>query len=168
MSTFPTLRLGLLQSLRDLKRRYAADDKLFELEDCPYDSETKALLRDILEVSVNVIEVEKIVEVEKVVRGGGVTDEDMGMVEDELRLCLEEVRALNKEVEGVAAKVDDETKIKIIKAKAALLEQVTKLRERVINTRRTAEFETTVIDILEDLVSVDDRAEFLRRLEKFK
>lgn len=168
MSTFPTLRLGLLQNLRDLKRRYAADDKLFELEDCPYDNETKAILREILEVSVNVVEVEKVVEVEVAAKSAGVTNEDMGMVEDELRLCLEEVRNLNKETEGVAAKIDDETRIKIIRAKGALLEQVIKLRERTMSTRRAAEFETTVIDILEDLVTEDDRAEFLKRLEKFK
>lgn len=167
MSTHPTLRLGLLQTMLDLKRTYAADDALFEQSDCPYDHETKQVLKEILDISVQTVEVVKLVHAEpKAGKKGGITDEDVGVVEEELRLCLTEIRTLNKETEGVA-KVDDETLLKVIKAKAGLIEQIVKLRERVMNVRRQSEYESVVMGILEELVNEDDRAEFLRRLEPY-
>lgn len=167
-TAFPTLRLGVLQSLRDLKQAYASDDKLFEHNDCPYDFETVSVLKEILDVSVRVEVVEKLVhaEVSRDARGG-LTDDDIGIVEDELRLCLDELRNINKEREGVS-RMDDETLLKIIKAKATLVEQIVKLRERVMNVRRQSAFEATIISLLEDLVSEDDRTEFLRRLAPYR
>lgn len=168
MNKFPTLRFGVLQSLRDLKRSYADDDALFGLDECPYDNETIEVLKEILEIRVETVEVEKIVEIAAPKqKNGGVTDEDIGVVEDELRLCLEELRGLNKEREGLA-KMDDETLLKIIRAKAGLIEQIVKLRERTMNVRRQSEFEGVIMGILEELVGENDRTEFLKRLEPYR
>lgn len=168
MNTFPTLRLGVLQNLHNLKEQFTADSGLFDREGCPYDQETKVVLREILQTTV--VEVERVVErvVEVSGRGnGGVTDEDIGVVEDELRLCLTELRSIKMEREGLA-KVDDETLLKIVKAKSTLIEQIVKLRERVMNLRRQSEFEGVVVGILEELVSEDDRGEFLARLKPYR
>lgn len=167
MNTFPTLRLGLLHNLRDLKAQFAANSLLFEDSGCPYDIETVLVLRDIMQTTVETVEVERVVYVEKESKDGGVTDEDMGVVEDELRFALAEIRGLNKDLEGVAKK-DDETVLKILKAKTTLIEQVVKLRERTMTLRRQTEFEATVIGILEQLVGEDDRAEFLARLKPYR
>lgn len=165
---FPTLRIGVLQSLKELKEQFAADDSIFEQTGCPYDRETVEILKSILQVTVRVETVEKLVQPEiAIAKRGGLTDEDVGIVEEELRTCLSELRSLGKEVEGVA-RVDEDTHLKIIKAKASLIEQIVKLRERVMNVRRQAEFEGTVMGILEELVGEDDRTEFLRRLAPFR
>jgi hypothetical protein len=167
MNTFPTLRLGVLQSLQGLKQQFTADSGLFERDGCPYDRETVEVLRGLMETTV--VEVERVVErvVEVEATGRGVTDEDMGVVEDELRLCLKDLREISKEREGVA-KADDETLLKLIKAKSTLIEQIVKMRERVMNLRRQSEFETMVVGILEELVSEDDRAVFLTRLKPYR
>lgn len=165
---FPTLRLGLLQTLRELKREFNTDDAIFTREDCPYDLETIEILKEILQTTVRTVEVEKLIFAEaKAGPKTGVNDEDMGVVEAELRQCLDELRNLNKDADGVA-KNDEDTQLKIIKAKASLIEQLVKLRERVMNVRRQTDFEGTVMGILEELVSEDDRAVFLRRLESYK
>lgn len=167
MNTFPTLRLGLLQNLLDLKRQFSADSGIFEQDSCPYDRETVAVLTSLMETTVVEVEkvVEKVVEVTRDARG--VNDEDMGVVEDELRICLTELRNINKEREGVA-KVDDETLLKVLKAKSTLIEQIVKLREKVMTLRRASEFEVTIMGVLEDLIDEDGRAEFLRRLLPYR
>lgn len=170
MNLFPTLRIGVLQSLQSLKEQFTADSGLFEREGCPYDRETVEVLRGLMETTV--VEVERVVErtVEVAATNRGVTDEDIGVVEDELRLCLKELRDINMERgDGDSvAKLDDETRLKIVKAKATLIEQIVKLRERVMNVRRHSEFEGVVVGILEELVGEDDRAEFLARLRPYR
>lgn len=169
MSTYPTLRLGVLQALIELKGYTEQHPEALQAKECPYDKETVDALELIFKTRV----VEKVVErvVEKEVRSRGrptgdtkLSDEDQQDVESSANELLGQLKALGEGEKGL----DTSTKIQIIKTKAALIEQLLKLRERWFNVKRVAQFQTVVIGVLDDLLGEADRQEFLKRIEPYK
>lgn len=164
---YPTLRLGALKSLVQLKHDFETDEGILEAGRSPYEFEINEMLRDLFKVRVIEVVVEKEVIIDGGKRGpkaGGLSEEDQELVEDELVTLLKDLRELKMEDGGE----DKDTQLKIMKAKATLIEQLVKLRERIFNIRRQAQFEGTVVGVLEDLVDESGRAEFLRRIGEFR
>lgn len=166
MTTFPTLRLGVLQSLIELQAQFHHDPKLFDQKECPYDRETTDVLRRIFAVKT----VERVVEKE-VIREVGRTPAPVRLnsaqqeeVEQTALDLLNELKKLGNGETGL----DTSTKIQIIKTKATLVEQLLKMRERFMNVKRVATFQTVVIAILDDLLDEDRRQEFLKRVEPYR
>ena len=170
MTTFPTLRIGVLQALLELKVATEADDALLSSAECPYDRETVDALNKIFEVrTVEKEVIKEVIKEEKPQRGRPTVDpklseDDQQEVEDSARELLTQLKALGEGETGL----DTQTKITIIKAKAVLIEQLVKLRERWHNVKRVATFQAVVIGILDDLVGEDDRQEFLKRVEPYR
>jgi hypothetical protein len=169
MSTYPTLRLGVLQALIELKGYTEQHPDALRAKECPYDQETIQALELIFKTRV----VEKIVEkvVEKEVRGRGrptgdtkLSMADQEDVESSATELLAQLQALGEGEKGL----DTSTKIQIIKTKATLIEQLLKLRERWFNVKRVAQFQIVVIGILDDLLAEGDRQEFLKRVEPYR
>lgn len=165
---FPPLRLAALNALLSLKERYGADTGLFEGPDCPYDEETVAVLKTILDVR----EVERIVEKQVVVtkrergrpkKGGDLNDKDLAELDAEIKGLLESLRTM--EVDSVP---DTGERIQILKARASLIEAALKNRERVINAKSMSFFMQTVMSILDDLVEEEKRDEFLDRISPYR
>lgn len=173
--SYPTLRLAVLQSLISLKHQLEVDPKFLDGEECPYDAEVKDLIHRVLTTTIVEKVVEKYVEKKGQVRRGPksaadvqLSAEDQEEVEATATDLLKELKGLGKMDDGEDRGLDTQTRITIIKAKAALVEQLLKVRERLTNVRRIAHFQTTVISILDDLVGEDDRSEFLKRLEPYR
>lgn len=165
MTTFPTLRIGVLQSMVELQAQFHHDPQLFEAKDCPYDRETVTALKQIFKVR----EVEKIVEKEVIreiapVKDEKITPEQQEQVETTAFDLLKQLNDLDNGERGL----DTATKIQIIKAKTTLIDQLTKLRERIMNVKRVSVFQTVVISILDDLMDEDRRQEFLKRIEPYR
>ena len=169
MNTYPTLRLGVLQAIAELKDLPNALTR----PDCPYDRETIEVLEKIFKVREVEKIVDKIVEVQ-VGPGGGTRGRPSGDtklsieaqedVADSATELLGQLKALGEGEKGL----DTQTKIQIIKTKATLIEQLLKLRERWNNVKRISLFQAVVIAILDDLISEGDRQEFLRRVEPYR
>ena len=165
MTTFPTLRIGVLQSMTELQAQFHHDPHLFEAKDCPYDSETISALKQIFKVR----EVEKVVEKEVIrtvepVKDENLTKEQQETVETTAFGLLDQLKELGEGEKGL----DTSTKIQIIKAKTTLIDQLVKIRERVMNVKRVSVFQTVVISILDDLMEEDRRQEFLKRIEPYR
>jgi len=150
-----------------LKYAFGEDDKILETNKCPYPPEITDLLKQLFEKVV----VEKIIEKTVAVKGKrgpsgnkGLSADDQAEVEKELKETLAELRAMGEGEEDL----DTSTKLSIIKTKTSLIEQIIKGRERVMNLKRQAEFEGVVIALLDDLVSADDREQFLDRLSPYR
>lgn len=174
MSNYPTLRLGVLQAMSDLKALVDADPEYLRNPDCPYDSATVELLERLFKPIE--IEVIKEVQVEKPSRGkvgrpsgkGQLTDEDAEEAEEEVKQMLKELRSLGRTNEGELKQLDTSTKLQIIKTQTALLEKLISIRERFTNVRQVAHFQQTIMGILDDLIEDEKRDEFLTRLEPFR
>lgn len=166
MNTYPTLRLGVLQAIAELKD---LPDALTR-PDCPYDRETIEVLEKIFKVREVEKIVEKIVEVSvAATRGRPSGDTKLSIeaqedVADSATELLGQLKALGEGEKGL----DTQTKIQIIKTKATLIEQLLKLRERWNNVKRISLFQAVVISILDDLVTEADRQEFLKRVEPYR
>jgi hypothetical protein len=169
MATYPTLRIGVLQSIVELKLLHEQDPSLLRDSTCPYDVETITALEQLFKTRV----VEKIVEkiVEKEARGRGrpttetkLTIADQELVEDSATELLGQLKELGEGEKGL----DTQTKIQIIKTKATLIEQLLKLRERWHNVKRVALFQAVVIGVLDDLLLEADRDEFLKRIAPYR
>lgn len=174
MTTYPTLRLGVLQGLAGLKASFDADPDYLKHPDCPYDADTVKMLEELFEARV--VEVIKEVQVERPERGkvgrpsksGELADEDAGEVENEAVTLLRELRNLGKDADGELKNLDTGTRLQIIKTQAALMEKLVSIRERFTNVRKVSQFQQTVITILDDLVAEDNRDEFLKRIEPYR
>lgn len=167
--SFPTLRLALLHNLRDLASQIAADPEVLRGPSCPYDNETIELLEGLLAPKI----VEKIVtrEAPAAKRMPGAPRKEVTLSEDELGELENAARELLGDLKGLGKDVDDldtAARVQIVRAKATLIETVTKQAERIYNVKRTSSYESVVISILEDLVSDENRDEFLRRIDPYR
>ncbi|WP_037500706.1 hypothetical protein [Sphingomonas jaspsi] len=174
MSNYPTLRLGVLSGLADLKAQCDATPGFLRKPDCPYDNDTVALLEKLFQPK----EIEVIVEkyIDKPTRGqvgrpkksGEITDDDAVELETEAKELLKELRELGKDADGELKNLDTSTKLTIIKTQTTLMEKLVSIRERFASVRKVATFQSTVVGILDDLVPDEKRDEFLKRLEPFR
>ena len=166
MTTFPTLRLGVLQSMIELQAQFHHNPQLFDEKECPYDRETVDVLRRIFAVKTIEKEVvrEGIKEVGRTPVAEKLNSAQQEEVEQTALDLLQELKKLGNGEKGL----DTSTKIQIIKTKATLIEQLLKMRERFMNVKRVANFQTVVIAILDDLLDEDRRQEFLKRVEPFR
>lgn len=165
MNSYPPLRLAALNALADLKTTMAANPEFLNHEDCPYDNETKDLLRNLLEARVVEVAVEKVVHVEKNPRGRPTKDvklseEDQQAILDGIKKTLDELDTLDAEDTG--------QKIQIAKTRTSLMDQLLKMQERHYSLTKTQEFIETIVGILDDLVDEKVRESVLSRLEQFR
>lgn len=174
MSKYPTLRLGVLQGFAELKAACDAEPGFLRKRDCPYDNDTINLLEKLFKpVEIEVI---KEVTVEKPERGKvgrpskkkELNDDEATELENEAREMLTELRKMALTEDGDVKQLDTATKLSILKTRATLMEKLVTIRERFTSSRKIAEFQETVMTILDDLVDEDKRGEMLKRLEIYR
>lgn len=90
---------------------------------------------------------------------------------DEYEVILEEIQQTISELktlEGMKLEVSDQ--IQFVKAKTALLERWSSLKERIWNVKEMAKFQATVVQYLEEVLGdhKDLRTEFMRRMKDLK
>lgn len=171
--SYPTLRLGVLQGLAELKANFDADQEYLRKADCPYDNDTIAMLEKLFEPRE--IEVIKEVIVDKPERGKvgrpstkkELSDDDAVELETEAKEMLTELRQLDKQDDGELKQLDTATRLSILKTRTQLMEKLVSIRERFTSVRKVIEFQRVVMNILEDLIEEDQRDEFLKRLEPY-
>lgn len=174
MNNYPTLRLGVLHGLAGLKSAMDAEEGYLRRQECPYDEDTVKMLEELFKPR----EIEVIKEVpvrdepgrKKVGRPSdkaSLNDEDAAEVEEEARAMLKDLREMGKGP-GELPPMDTQTRLQIIKVQTQLMEKLVSIRERFSNVRKVAQFQATVIQILDELIDEDDREVFLQKLEPFR
>lgn len=160
---YPTLRVTVLQGLRDLKEMFENDPAVLKDGNCPYDPDTIAILTRILTPKIVRVEVPVETAAPAVKQVGLLNGEDSETVEITIMSMLKELRELG---EGEKT-LDTQTKVAIIKAKATLIDQVMKQHERIMNIKRIANFQAVVFSVLDDFVSEADRQAYIKRMEPY-
>lgn len=176
MDNYPTLRLGVLQGIAALKAMCDSEPGYLRKPSCPYDNDTIDLLEKLFQPIEVVIEKEVIVEKPSRGQVGRPTSakkaelghDDAAELEAEAKEMLKELRTLGKTTDSEIKQLDTATKLSIIKTQTQLMEKLVSIRERFTSARKVAEFQQTVIGILDDLVPEDKRDEFLARLEEHR
>jgi hypothetical protein len=166
MSNFPPLRLAVLTALAGLKDNL----EIVDSPDCPYDPETKELLRKLLAPKV----VEKMVEKEIMVEAKnarGRPSKDVKLSEDDQQMVIDQIKSTLADLEamGTGEKgLPTNERIQIAKTKANLTSELLKQMERHTTVQRIEEFKETVIGILDDFMSEADRENIMKRLEPLR
>lgn len=168
MSKYPALRLAALSALVELQKDLAADPKFLEHEECPYDNDTKEVLRALITPRTVEVTVEKVVTT-GAAPGRGRPSKDVKLSEEDQQTILDGIKKTLKELDELGidgAEINE--KVQIAKTRTALLGELLKMQERHYSISKTQEFIETVIGILEDLCDEKTRETFMSRIEAYR
>ena len=162
------MRLATLNQLVELKEQLAVDPEFLDREDCPYDNETRDILKELLKAKVVEKTVEKVVGGEKTGRGRPskdikLSEEDQQAIIDGIKKTMEELKEMS-EREGL----ETNERIQIAKTRTTLMDQLLKMQERHYSVTKQQAFIENVVNILNDLVGEEEREVMLARLEQYR
>ena len=177
---YPSINLGSIASMVTLRQQMDTHPDYLTNDSCPYDEHTRDQLARVF--AAREIEVEKVVEVEKIVEkrvevmvqaasGGGkrgAKPKLRGQVDDDI--VAQEIKEIRDElrqmkIDGKALQTSD--RLQMIKTRASLVEKMLQMAERAQNVKKMSIFQSTVLGILDDLMTDDLRGQFMSRIEPF-
>lgn len=163
--TYPTINAKNMASLVSIIEQAAADPKYLDPAACPYDAGTIEMIRRILEVGGLDPIAQATVRPErgKVGRPSKAPSIPISEVEAEIDEIRKELGTLK--IDGQTMETSD--RIQVIKTRAALIERILGMKERVADVKRFHSFVTVVIGIIEDHVPVQSREELLTELKSY-
>lgn len=174
---FPQINIGALAALLAIKQQLEANEDYLNSDTCPYDEDTREQLTRLLAPKIVEIEVEKVVErivekkVEVVTQAAagagkrGPKPKSSGVDVDGVAKEIQSIRDELKELKLNSKALQTADKIQIIKTRAALIEKLISMDEKVNNQRQVGQFMSVCMTILDDLVPEEGRQEFMKRLE---
>jgi len=176
---YPQLDPRAVNTLTTIRQLMEQDPGYLDDPSCMYDEKMKEQIKGLL--NPKVVEVERIVEVEKIVEkrvevaakaaeGGksgpkqaGAGSKNIGAIAKELSEVQKDLRDLKTDSKGLLPA----DKIQILKTRAALIEKMITLEERATNIKKVSMFMSTVMGILDDAFTDEQRQVFMKRLEPF-
>ena len=142
---FPPIDEDVLIQM-NLARRLAADDEEYLSDtDCPYSDDLKALLSPMRGGG-----------------GGGAIDVEAIDLEQEILTLQSDL----KQYGGDLKASDTAEKSTYFRLMTSLLEKITTLKERTHNLKQIAEFERVLMEIMDDILSPDQRTAVMQRLRE--
>lgn len=140
MPTFPTITDAALVPFRAIEAQPGCLDD----PSCPYPDHIKAFLRKL--------------------QSDGGPAERIRYDDDDL---YQEVVDLYEDVKATSGKIntnDAKDKVQILKNSTDLLTKLVALREKQFNIRQMAQFQRSVLELLEGVLTVEQRSEFIERM----
>lgn len=160
---YPPLRMAVLTGLIDIKANLAGLDA----EDCPYDGETVAVLKELLAPRVTERIVEKEGPAERAERGRPTKDirlsaEDQQKVRDDIQKTLKSLEDM------ITENMPTNERIQVAKTKTALLDQLLKMMERHSTVQKVEKFKEAIIAMMDDLLDEQGREILMKRIEPLR
>ena len=84
----------------------------------------------------------------------------------EIESTIAEMRMLEKKLGGEAT--DSSDKIAFYRAKTALIERWANTKERIYNLKEMSEFQSSILAVMDEVLTVDQRADLVERLRNFR
>lgn len=180
MATYPNLPESFETRMRAVSLAAAAEDDVESWlggAGCPYSEEAKKLLRKMLGSGSGSgsggggsgeggsgnrggdgAEIENVF--------GGLKDIDkFDVLLGEVEATISEMRELERAMRG---EDDPAARVAVLKAKTTLLEKWTSLKSSVFSMREMAEFQGIILEVLDKVLSVDQRGEVMSMLRNLK
>lgn len=149
---YPPLDEQAEWALGIIAKMLSENSNYLKSSDCPYPEAVKNLLGG----------------VEVVVPGGLETPNAVkttwDKLQEEMASVFEELTDIGKELER-DDDVEAKDKIAYIRAKTVLMEKLISMQERVHGIKQVSEFYRVVMDVMENVLSVDQRTQVMERLE---
>lgn len=163
MEKYPTISLTELQKLKTILNNASDIPKYLDGRICPYDAATREILKELAQPPA--------------VASLGVAGEPRGQVGapkkgpilpiSELEKEFEDLRKEIQELKADAKGLEPNEKIQIVKTRAALVEKILSMKERITNVKKTQNFIAVVMQILEDELPQEARLRVIEKLEPY-
>lgn len=162
---YPTISINELEKLKVIITNASDDPRYLDGRVCPYDKPTremlKALIPDpIIEATLGTAGEER----GQVGRPRKAPVLPMSEVEKELNELREEIRQLKTDAAGL----EPNERIQIVKTRAALIEKIIGMKERITNINKMHKFTSSVIQVMEDELPQESRLRVIAKFEEFK
>jgi hypothetical protein len=173
---YPKLDLGGLASLMTIRTQLGMFEDYLDRKECPYDADTVGQINRLLETRVVEKVVEKIVErkvevavkaAEGAERGPKLKIKSSGVDLEGVSKEIQDIRDELKNLKTDGAMLETSDRIQIIKTRAALIEKLVSMDDKINNLKRLSLFQSVVMGVMDDLMPEDRRKEFMKRIEPF-
>lgn len=144
--TYPTITDAQLVPFRALEAQLGQFPDILDRSDCPYPPHIKSLMRRLTGDAT-------------VAREVTYTDDDLVRETAEL---YNEVRLAGQTLKSTDAK----DQMAVLKTSSDLLTKLMTLREKAVNIREMSRFQKSVIEVLETVITPDQRSEFMEKMGK--
>ena len=151
---YPDISAKSLVPLQVVKESLKTDPLYLTRDECPYSKEIVQLLKEILGGTA-------IKETSSFFRDGD--DDPETAVLRELTQIYDDAMSLKDELEGVG---DAGEKIQLLKARTQMLQKLIDIRAQTLNLKRIADFQATVVQYMEDVLSPDQITDFLEKVRQ--
>lgn len=161
---YPSIDIEQLRNLLIIVESAASDEKYLNPESCPYDSETVAMIRAMI-TACQLNSPTEAIGVQKGKRGRPKKNplqdtEELNKELDELRLELRQMKLDGKDMAN-------SDRIQIFKVRAGIIDKMLSMKERIINMNQQARFIETVISLMHDHFTQEQREAFMKELKPF-
>lgn len=164
MEKYPTVSLTELHKLKAIIVSAEGDPKYLDGRVCPYDKPTRELIKSlitdpILKATVAPREQEKV--------GRGAPRKGPVLPIEEVEAEYADLRKDLQSLKTDAKGLEPNEQIQVIKTRAALMEKMISLKERLNDMRRNTKFIATVMQIIEDELPQESRLRVIEKLQPF-
>ncbi len=164
MDKYPTISLTELQKFKTIVTNVSNDPTYLDGRVCPYDKTTRELLKTfVLDPVVEATLVEKPDGRKKSGRPLKNSGIPIGELEKEFNDLREEIRQLKLDAKGL----EPHERIQVVKTRAALVEKILSMKERIESIKKQQDFISIVIQLMEDELPQDLRLRIIEKLEPF-
>ena len=162
---YPTVSLNELEKLKVIITSASDDPKYLDGRICPYDKPTRELLKSLVPDPIVAATL------------GHVTPErgnlgrpkkgpllPMSELEGEFNDLRKEIQSLKTDAKGL----EPHERIQVVKTRAALIEKILSMKERIGNINKVNKFTALVIQVMEDELPQESRLRVIGKFEEFK
>jgi hypothetical protein len=164
MDKYPTISLTELQKIANVLENAKTDPKYLDGRIAPYDKPTREMLKSMIPDPIVNATIETAEEKGKAGRPKKGPAIPMGELEREFDDLRKEIQSLKTDAKGL----EPHERIQVVKTRAALIEKILSMKERIGNINKVDRFMALVIQILEDELPQESRLRVLDKLEIYR
>ena len=162
---YPTISINELEKLKVILTNAGDDAKYLDGRICPYDKPTRELLKSLIPDPI----------VQATLGEAGEDRAQVGrprkqalLPMSELEKEFNELRTEIQQLKTDAAGLEPNEKIQVVKTRAALIEKILAMKERITNINRMHKFTALVIQTMEDELPQESRLRVIAKFDEFK
>lgn len=165
MDKYPTISLTELQKIKTILKNASDDPKYLDGRVAPYDKPTRETLKSLIPDPV----------VEATVSKAGVERGKIGAPKKGPVISMSDLEGefddLRKEIQSLktdAAGLEPHERIQVVKTRAALIEKILGMKERIGNINKVDKFMALVIEVMETELPQEHRLRVIEKFDQFK
>lgn len=163
MDKYPTLSMSELTKLKTVLTNAEQNPKYLDGRICPYDADVRELLKSLVPNPIVSATTEPVSLGRKKAGAPRKSVISMGELEKEFDDLRKEIQTLKNDAKGL----EPHERIQVVKTRAALIEKILSMKERIGNINKVDKFIATIIGIMEDELPQEARLRVLDKLEPY-